>query len=1063
MKKSLSFTFLLLFLGFELSFAQTVYTFETTTVPSQWVVQTGSLTLNQEHYKEGVQSLCWKTTGTSSLTITPSTGYMTSGTNGVDFQLHSPVITNDTLKVDFYNGTTIVRSMRLCVNFKGWRDICRAYTEFVSSAATSISKIQLTLLPTDKLTARTFYFDDVNLASTIPTARILGTHWINDTTYFSSTASLFNLQSYSYPIDIVTTTPTASELSGLNTLKSNSTFTLAPTVGTASELAAAISFTDSLSITRNSDGSVHGLPLNLKAVNLTSAYMTKLVRNLEVLAADGAANATRFNNLLDHLLDQGFADGVEYFQAPWDYTGSRLIPDPLFSILSSCSTSQKGEVLKLCKWILLYGDFYLPQNQYLYSLNSDRIYLFSNYFMMIALNQTTTALSVRELKAYKRWLDRNGQYVPGANDFLKIDGTGFHHSTPYISYMIAYKGFVQNMYYLKGTPFKVDTVTYNHLKKAVISEFMMGHLGPINTEGYMGLSLCGRKPGQRKLTFTQSYFKNFISVSTDLFGSQDNELAAAYNYVYQSTSYKVPTPANYNGFYAYNYGSLGVYRQANWVATMRCPTSVTKGSEIFPSENRFGRYQSHGSLEVLYNGYDVSGYPKDSTNWGGWDWNMVPGTTTVQYTNWSSLMPPSTVGRFDQYAKTKNFSGALSWGDIGLFGCDFDQGDSWGSFSFSPTNLVFKKSILAVDGLLIDIGSNISSTSSTLNTTTNLFQNIISTNSQALQVNGTSVSTTLSSSLVANTANSFITPTGTGYIIPKGNDAINVIYGPQTTPLHTGADVASPTTTLTAAKAFIVHGLKPSNKTYQFVVVPGTTATTLSTTAASVNSGTTYQLVNADSTMHVIYYKPRNLMAYTFFKPVASVKDTAFHILKSISTEALLLERKTPSSTTAYDFAIANPNLRPISDPNFGWIATSTTSVLTLKGKWLIKTGSTAVTLVSASSLETKVQIILSEGKPQYFTMDVDTTKTEVEDACITEKPYVVSDSKSKDLKIYLGNSDDKEVEISLIYTDGTCSAITKYRIENGVVVISDAPLHKGLNLVKVNSGGLMTVLKVIH
>lgn len=1075
MKKTHSLSLFFLFLSIGFSTAQTAFTFEATTVPPQWVAQNGVLAVDTAHFKQGVQSLRWTTTGQSMLTITPSS--FSTGTNCIDFQLYAPVITYDTLKFDFYTGSLPARSFRLCMNYKGWRDVCRTYSEFASASVSTISKITITLLPQNKTLAKAYYFDDLNLLSTTPASRIFGTHWINDTSYFTNAASMYNLKSYAYPIDIPTANPTATELAGLSSLKKISAYIPTPTLGSAAELAAAIKFTDSLYIVRNSDGSVHGLPLDLKAATLLKTtiisnsnknYLTTLVRYLEILAADGTASATRFNDLLDHLMDQGLAEGVEYFQAPWDYTGSRAIPDPLFNILPSCTAAQKEEVLKLCKWILLYGDMYLPSNQYLYSLNSDRIHLFSDYFMMVALNQSTPNLSVRELKAYKRWMDRNGEYADGAADFLKIDGTGYHHATPYISYMIAYKQFAQNMYNLRATPFKVDTTTYNHLKKAVISLFLMSHLGTKNSEGYMGLSLCGRKPGSRKLPFTQSYFNNLITAGTDLLGAQDNELAAAYNWVYQSTSYKVPTPANYNGFYAFNYGSFAIYRQANWVASLRSPTSRVNGSEIFPTENRFGRYQSHGSLEILYNGYDKSGYPKDSTLWGGWDWNVMPGTTTVHCTNWADLKPVIiATDRFDQLTKTKDFSGGLSWGDMGLFACDFDQVDSWGgNQKFTPTSLVFKKTVLAVDGLLIDIGTNISSSSSTLNTNTNLFQNIITTNSQALQVNGSSVSTTLSSSLVANTAHTLITPTGTGYIIPKGNDAITVMYGSQTTPVHTAQKAIltklDSTETKTAAKAFIVHGLKPSNKSYQFVVVPAATATTLATTAANVNSGATYKLISADSTNHIIYYKPRQMMAYTFFKAVTNVKDT-FNVVKGIDTEALLLQKKSTASTTAYDFAMANPNLRPVDDANFAWVATPTTTLLTLKGKWLIKTGASGITLLSASTVETNVQLVLEEAAPKYFTIDVDNSKTGLEDETIFGKPYIVSERNSNYLKINIGNESSSELMITFIYTDGTTSNSRRFKAVNGVVDINNAPLRKGLNLVKLNVDGVITVLKSIY
>lgn len=970
MRKIIS--FLLLILAISYLTAQTAFNFESGVVPSQWKSENGTLSLCGEHYKEGDYSLCWKTNGKSVLSITPS-NYQATVANSFNFQLYSSMSTNDTLKVEFYNEEKLVRSMNLCMNFKGWRTICRAYSEFSNRTESLVTKIKIILSPVDIKASRSICFDDVNFSSKTPRDKFLGTQWKNDFKDFSDKEYAKSmLESYSSPLDIEIVKPTAAEISVLKSLKRMSSFKLSPRVGSAKEIAAAISYVESLHIERNPDGSVHGVPLDLKPGKVTEEMMTTLSRHLEVLAADGSSSDL-FSDLLDHLLDQGFAEGIEYFQHPWSYTGSRAIPPALLNVLPICTKVQKEEVLKLCKWILLFDDFYLPKDQYLPKLNSDRIHLFCPYFIQIILNESNDATSVRELKAFKRYLDRSAAYVPGDKDFLKSDGTGFHHMTPYANYMIAYREFAQYMYCLKGTPFKVEKESYEHLKKAVISQFMMGSFDA-SKGSYLPISLCGRKPMELALTLNSTLFDNLMDVGEDLYGTQDNELASAYNYIYQSKKYKVSTQANLCGFYAFNYGNLGVYRQGNWVASMRSPTVNTKTSEIFPNTNRFGRYQGHGTLEILYPGLMASGYPTDKT-WGGWDWNVVPGATTVHYTNWLEMMPcKNTSVRYDQKAKSKNFAGALSWNDIGLFACDFDQGDTWGPhLGFVPTNLVFKKTVLAIDKLLIDVGTNIGSSgdySTTMNTATNLFQSVISNSTKILEVNGDPISTNYSTSLNTNTVNTILSPTGTGYILPKGNDAIKVFYGLQTTPKQDGSDVSNPISSLTIAKAYIVHGVKPTDKNYQFVVVPGTTARSLTAIASDVNTGGTYQLVSADSTMHVIHYKPKNLMAYTFFKEVNNVNDAAFHLLQGISSEALVMERKSATNSSAYDFAISNPNMRPVDDYVYGWLPTATTSILTLRGRWYIKTSTSSVSMVSSTDLETKIQIMLNEGQPEYFTID---------------------------------------------------------------------------------------------
>ncbi len=1061
MNKIICFLFILLLVS--QSKAQTVYGFEETSVPAQWGVQPGTLSVNGEHYKEGTQSLRWQTTGQSVLTVAPG-AFTTSTSNCIYFQLYSPTITNDEVKVDFYNGVSLVRSMRLVINYKGWREVCRAYTEFANSTQTSITRIQFTLYPTDPTAIRTLYVDDVSFNAATPSTRVTGTQWIKDNSNFAAGSKL-NLTCYAYATDIEPTTPTAAELSSLATLRSNSAFILSPKVGTSTELSTATAYAQGLNIVRNSDGSVHGNPVALRATDLNESVMTNLSRHLEVLAANGAASSALFNNLLDHLLDQGFAEGVSFNQDPNSYTAVRDIPKQLFNILPSCNATQKEEVLKLCKWIIKYGDLYRPQDIYLSQLNSDIIYNYCLHFMKVALNQSTNDLAVRELKAFKRYLDRNSEYTPGGNSIFKPDGTGFHHNTHYNNYMYAYMTYAQYMYYLKGTPFRVERDTYDRFKKAVLSVYKMANYSSTDNR-YMALSLCGRKPVDLQIRFNKTLFEYMVSVGADLYGQQDNEMAAAYNYFYNSTKYTVPSPVDYAGFYAFNYSPLGIYRQAGWVASMRSPTTKFWGSEIYSATNRFGRYQSHGTLEILYaDDITNSGYPSNATmpGCGGWDWNVVPGATTVHYTSWIEMMPnKNTTDRFDQFTRTSDFAGALSWGDFGLFAADFDQIEIWGSQRFTPTNLVFKKTVLAIDQMLIDIGSNISSSGSYDNsmiTATNLFQNIIHTTGQSMQVDGVSVNSTYSNLLAANTAHTILSPVGTGYIIPGGNDTIKVVYGTQSSPRQDGSDVSSPTTTVTAAKAYIVHGVKPTEKSYQFVALPSATAQTLSQLATKVKDGELYQVLSANSSMHALLYKPKGITAYSFFEAVDQIP---FGIVRGITTEALLMHRKTAGNDSGYDFAIANPNLHPTSDPVFSWVCSPTTTVLTLVGKWQLKEPVDGVSIVSATDTETRIQISLSQGEPRYFSL-INTSVSPVSSETVKKKPVLVTDRLNDTLRVYFADLISPQVEVTYIYPNGMSSTTQTYSVAGGVLCLSHPLLHAGVNIVKIRTDGEIYTIKQIY
>ena len=253
---------------------------------------------------------------------------------------------------------------------------------------------------------------------------------------------------------------------------------------------------------------------------------------------------------------------------------------------------------------------------------------------------------------------------------------------------------------------------------------------------------------------------------------------------------------------------------------MRAPTTKVWGAEIYSSRNRFGRYQSHGTLEVLYNNLgNPSGYPT-ANNESGWDRNVVPGGTTVHYTSWTEMMPrQNTTQRFDQYTLTKNFTGALSLGDCGLFASDFDQVDTWSTTCFNATGLTFKKSVFAFDGKLISLGSNISSTSSPVNTSvtaTNLFQSYKP--AVGPTVHGTVLSQSQSNAEYTD-ANWILTPENTGYYVPAANDKLVVFYGSQSSPIDTGSNVNSPGSAV-ADQPYIDHGVAPHDHNYHFVVIP---------------------------------------------------------------------------------------------------------------------------------------------------------------------------------------------------------------------------------------------------
>jgi hypothetical protein len=213
--------------------------------------------------------------------------------------------------------------------------------------------------------------------------------------------------------------------------------------------------------------------------------------------------------------------------------------------------------------------------------------------------------------------------------------------------------------------------------------------------------------------------------------------------------------------------------------------------------------------------------------------------------------------------------------------------------------------------------------------------------------------------------NWLITPQGTGYYIPQGNDPIEVFYDTQTTPKSNGADYANPTTTVTAAKAYLKHGIKPSSKSYCFVVIPAATQETMTNLAAQAGSagGNLFTIHEQTATMHALTYIPQNITAYTFFAPKSNI---SFGIVKSVTAAHLLMDEE-DTQTGRHYFAVSSPDLNPQTHSVYGWIAGTTGTTITLDGEWLPVGTVNDVSFSSPSGGRTAITVQMKEGEPVYF------------------------------------------------------------------------------------------------
>lgn len=726
---------------------------------------------------------------------------------------------------------------------------------------------------------------------------------------------------------------------------------------------------------RENETTVTGAPLfkNNKITLQQARDIAKTVRALAFAAfKEGGAAKKEFYLFLDYLFSQNIIESIPKFQ--WsNYNDVRKIPADLLSALPVCDDMRKSRLIVAVQNLLEAGQLYLSAEEIRQKVNSDYIYNVIPNLFICAIHNPDEEQAVKDLSAFSHFLSASTQYSPSGYDVLKPDGTGFHHNTHYNGYMYSYKTWVEYMDRLKGTSFRIEKEAYRRMSKAVVSVYLMAVRSNSDRGRYFANSMAGRHPFTGlDVNFSQQLFEMLIEVGADVLGvPYDKELASYYNYFYKTKKYKDAPELNADGFYQFNYSPAGVYRQDNWVAVMRCPTTNFWGGEIYNKANRFGRYQSHGTLEILYEGgLSKCGYPADKEKKGaGWDWNMMPGSTTVHYTDWKEMMPnKNDADRFDQKSATTNFAGALSWKDCGIFAAAFDQDDRWGSRRFEPTNLSFCKSVFAIDGMLFSLGTDISSKGAYPDawiTATNLFQSIISKDCNRLVVDGKDVKKGEKVTIDSQASAWMVAPTTTGYFIPKGHDALIVEYGEQSTPSVAG--MAAEFGKEVAAKAYLHHGVKPEKKDYQFMVVPATTPERMKELAAEQEKERIFKVVAIGDSVHVVKHLPSATTAYAFFAPAANL---SVGVVRASDTELLVMER--PDKTgKKLELALCNPNLRPKTIAKNNWQPAPTQVSIELKGTWTMEANKEqkVVSLERNSHGNTVLKTSLSEGSPIYISL----------------------------------------------------------------------------------------------
>lgn len=482
------------------------------------------------------------------------------------------------------------------------------------------------------------------------------------------------------------------------------------------------------------------------------------------------------------------------------------------------------------------------------------------------------------LNGLSRWLSSSLRYTPGTIGGIKVDGTTFHHGGFYPGYTTGVLATIgQFIAFTNGTDFELTEEARQHIKSAFIA--MRNYCNFYE----WGIGISGRHPFGGKMGSEDIEAFANIALSGDLSGrgdAFDHGLAADYlrlirngdtpNARFFKKEGIQPAQAP-QGFFVYNYGSAGIFRRADWMVTLKGYTTDVWGAEIYAKDNRYGRYQSYGSVQIMGKGNPVSragsGFVQE-----GWDWNRLPGMTTIHlpFELLDSPLKGTTMVRSEE-----NFSGSSSLGGMnGMFAMKLMERD----YDNFTSDFVARKSVFCFDNRMICLGTGITNSNADYPTETTLFQT---------KFNGKEPKAD-----------------NDDYWLHDGYDNYyHVVDGTVRSQVADQESRHEKTREKTAGKfssAWIEHGKAPKDGTYEYMVLIQPSAAELD----ELQKTPAYEVLQRDQMAHVVYDKKTGITGYAAFEAYQPVND---QFIVSIPAETMVMYGK--ESDNRIRLSVCDPNL----------------------------------------------------------------------------------------------------------------------------------------------------------
>jgi len=671
---------------------------------------------------------------------------------------------------------------------------------------------------------------------------------------------------------------------------------------------------------------------------------------LDYMYTGNTSNVQRVVDALDHALDQGFAYGSGWgtnhhygYQVRDLYKGVWILREEL------AKSGRLDEYVRALTYWSGLQEARMPYEQTRDGI-LDAWHTLHNAKVISAMLQPTDAERYAAMKALGKWTSGSLCYTDGTLGGIKTDGTSFHHGGHYPGYSVgAFAVLGDYCWFTRGTDFQIDEPA-----RKVFKHTLMTLMDYTNLRDW-GIGVCGRHPFNGAIPERDVTAYARLAMLGDLTGSGlsvDPDLAGAYMYLqgkdkdiqaeFKKAGIRPKGPSD--GFRVYNYGAFGIHRRGDWMLTLKGYNSDVWASEIYAADNRFGRYLSHGSAQIIgIGGAQESGYTQV-----GWDWNRYPGVTSIHLpfdlldSPLKGTLMERNDSRFPGVSSLEGMNGCLAFTYVERDRERFCAGAT------------ATKSVFCFDNRIVHLGTGITNTSS-YPTETTIYQLNLKDKTETVDVNDVYAEAFPFSYRNSKEGKTLLTDTkGNIYIFRDGYGLVVEKKG-QTSP----SDTKKKTGTGNFVTAYIDHGASPKNASYEYMMVIGAT----SKEEGKYMKKLPYSVLQADDSAHVVKDDVTGITAYISYRGYAS-SSTA---LASSPQETIVMERTKDDGSMV--MSICTPDLG-ITVKGYTTRQASQPLVreVTLNGTWKLKQEQENVS-VRPEDGRTVVRATCLHGQPVEFVL----------------------------------------------------------------------------------------------